>query len=75
MKVKDLLTKSSCTKYSVFTPNLEYVYIVNYLTDKPDYFGKRICTISTIAQIPKNVLNLKVELFSARDSELTIYTE
>lgn len=75
MKVKDLLTKSSCTKYRVYTPNLDYVYIVNYLTDKPDYYGKQFCTISTTAQIPKNVLNLKVDLFSVRDSEITIYTE
>lgn len=75
MKVKDLLEKSSCIKYRIFTPDLSYEYVVDYLSKKPDYFGKKFCNISTTVPIPKNVLKLKVDLVAVRDDELTIYTE
>lgn len=75
MKVKDLIEKSSCTKYRVYTPILDYVYIVDYLSKKPDYYGTKFCTISTTSPIPKNVLKMKVDLISVNDNELTIYTE
>ena len=75
MKVKDLLKKSSCTRYRVYLPDLSYVYIVDYLSKKPDYFGKQFCNISSTVPIPKEVLNLKVELFATYERGLVIYTE
>lgn len=75
MKVKTLLDLSACTKVHIHTPDFEKEYILDYLavTGSRESYNMTFC--SSRNYIPEEVLNLKIDIFSASNNSLIIWTK